>query len=62
MSPKEDSEAGVDLRLRVYIFKGLEIIDASVIVAAPTGNTNITTITIALKASDMIKEDFLCSC
>ncbi|XP_033213791.1 glucose dehydrogenase [FAD, quinone]-like [Belonocnema kinseyi] len=59
MGPKEDSEAVVDPRLRVYGIKGLRVIDASVMPVVPRGNINAPTIMIAEKASDMIKEDWV---
>lgn len=59
MGPKNDTEAVVDPRLRVYGISGLRVIDASIIPVIIRGNTNAPTIMIAEKASDMIKEEWL---
>lgn len=45
---------------RVKHIKGLRVIDASVMPTIPSGNTNIPTIMIAEKASDMIKSTIEC--
>lgn len=58
MGPKEDKDAVVDSRLRVYGINGLRVIDASIMPIITHGNTNAPTIMIAEKGSDMIKEDW----
>ncbi|KAG6462690.1 hypothetical protein O3G_MSEX013415 [Manduca sexta] len=58
MGPKEDPEAVVDPRLRVYGVSGLRVVDASVMPHVPAAHTNAPTMMIAEKAADMIKEDW----
>lgn len=58
MGPKNDPEAVVDSRLRVYGVKRLRVVDASIMPIVPRGNTHAPTVMIAEKASDMIKEDW----
>lgn len=52
-----DPMAVVDDRLRVHGMEGLRVIDASVMPAVTSTNTNAPTIMIAEKGSEMLKED-----
>jgi choline dehydrogenase len=57
MGPEDDKMAVVDPQLRVRGIQGLRVIDASVMPAVTTANTNSTAIMIGEKGSDMLLAD-----
>ncbi|GBN76143.1 hypothetical protein AVEN_166044-1 [Araneus ventricosus] len=50
-----------EIRASVKGIEGLRVVDASVMPIVPSGNTNIPTIMVAEKASDIIKESISCT-
>jgi choline dehydrogenase len=57
MGPDSDPMAVVDARLRVRGVEGLRVIDASVMPAITSGNTNSPTLMIAERGAEMMLED-----
>ena len=55
-----DPETVVDPKLRVKNINNLRVVDASVMPLIPSGNTNVPTLMVAEKASDLIKETITC--
>jgi choline dehydrogenase len=53
----EDARAVVDGRLRVRGLQGLRVIDASVVPAVVSGNTNAAVFAIAEKGADLVRAD-----
>jgi choline dehydrogenase len=56
MGPASDPMAVVDQRGRVYGMENLRIVDASIMPDCIRANTNVTTMMIAERISDVIQE------
>ena len=56
MGPDSDQEAVVDQRLKVRGVEGLRVVDASVMPNVVRANTNVTTMMIAERAAEFIKQ------
>ncbi|XP_054724116.1 LOW QUALITY PROTEIN: glucose dehydrogenase [FAD, quinone]-like [Uloborus diversus] len=61
MGDPSDPTTVVDPNLRVKNVRNLRVVDASVMPTVPSGNTNVPTIMLAEKASDIIKSTITCS-
>ncbi len=59
MGPGSDASAVVDARLRVRGIGALRVVDASIMPAITSGNTNSPTLMIAERGADMMREDRL---
>ncbi|MDP9125884.1 MAG: GMC oxidoreductase, partial [Pseudomonadota bacterium] len=57
MGPPGDPDAVVDAALRVRGLRGLRVVDASVMPAITSANTNAPTIMIAERAADLVRHD-----
>ncbi|KAG8175257.1 hypothetical protein JTE90_020790 [Oedothorax gibbosus] len=60
MGDPVDPYTVVDPQLRVKNIQNLRVVDASVMPVIPSANTNIPTIMVAEKASDIIKSTIDC--
>ncbi|GFT74074.1 uncharacterized GMC-type oxidoreductase MT1316 [Nephila pilipes] len=60
MGNPQDPNTVVDPKLRVKTIRNLRVVDASVMPSIPGGNTNVPTMMVAEKASDIIKESIQC--
>lgn len=56
MGPSSDPEAVVDDELRVHGAAGLRVVDASIMPSMPSANTYATTLMIAEKAANLLRE------
>ena len=58
MGAETDNSSVVTPKLKVKGIENLRVVDASVMPEVPPANTNIPTIMVAEKASDIIKKDY----